>query len=557
MLFAPSLQKSTGCGNLPRPNGYASSALSAARPGIWRARGRLGSGLSMKLGTKLVLCLVATLIVTMLGHGYLSIQQDRENIVREMRVGMMGLSRSIQVALRYLYGDARDIKATQSLIDGVGRAGNIHGVIVYDRAGAAAAISASLNDSPDYPKLDAAPVLNIDPRETLGSGNAVEGYIEHPAHPVYYRIEPILNSRDQPVGAFVLGRRGLGSTQILEARRNRIVLTTSILIGLLSLFILLLVRRNVSQPIGELIGRIRSIGEGEWEKRIEVRGENEISSLAREFNRMCERLEETYGRLVKEQQDRLSLERNLRQSDKLASVGQLAAGLAHEIGTPLNIIGGRAEFLLRRPRSDEEIRQNLQIIRSQMDRITGIVRQLLEFSRRREPAFRSVELESLLNKVIGLVEHKVVDRGVHVKIAIAPILPALQADPDQLQQVFINLFLNSLHALKPGGTIRVSAATIRNDGRNGAAAQDKLVIEFEDNGAGIPAEHLSQVFDPFFTTKDIGEGTGLGLSVSYGIIKDHGGEIRAESRRGEFTRFTILLPAQRRDVTGRVEPLAQ
>lgn len=500
----------------------------------------------MKLGTKLILGLVATLLLTMLGHGYLSIRQDRENILREMRVGMMGLGRSIQAALRYMYGDARDIKATQSLIDGVGRVGNIHGVVVYDQLAARVAISASLADRPDYPNLDAAPVLNIDPRGVLSSGNFVEGYIEHPSHPVYYRIEPILNSQNQTVGAFVLGRRGLGFTQMLQTRRNRIVLTTSILIGLLSLFILLLVRRNVSRPIEELIQRIRNIGEGQWKKRIEVRGDNEISALAREFNRMCERLEEIYGRLVKEQQDRLSLERNLRQSDKLASVGQLAAGLAHEIGTPLNIIGGRAEFLLRRPRSDEEIGQNLNIIRSQIDRITGIVRQLLEFSRRREPAFRSLELVPLLNKVIGLLEHKIVDKGVNVKIEIPESLPTISADPDQLQQVFINLFLNSLHALPPGGTIKISAARMNhaNGNRAAAAGNEKLTIEFEDNGAGIPAAHLSQVFDPFFTTKDIGEGTGLGLSVSYGIIKDHGGEIRVESEPGRFTRFTISLPTQ-------------
>jgi two-component system NtrC family sensor kinase len=116
--------------------------------------------------------------------------------------------------------------------------------------------------------------------------------------------------------------------------------------------------------------------------------------------------------------------------------------------------------------------------------------------------------------------------------------------------VFINLVLNSLQALQPGGTITISAAPIDDAQGNGAAAaaRDKLTIEFEDDGAGIPEEHLGQVFDPFFTTKDIGEGTGLGLSVSYGIIKDHGGEIRVESQRGGFTRFTILLPAQRDEI---------
>ncbi|HKY08722.1 MAG TPA: hypothetical protein VJQ55_10790 [Candidatus Binatia bacterium] len=149
----------------------------------------------MKLGTKLIISLVATTIAIMLIHGYLSIQQDRENIVREMRVGMIGLGRSIQAALRYIYGDAGDIAATQNLIDGVGRTGNIHGVIVYDRNAVPVAVSASLKNSPEYPNLHAAPVLGIDPRETLNNGNLVEGYIEHPAHPVYYRVEAILNGK--------------------------------------------------------------------------------------------------------------------------------------------------------------------------------------------------------------------------------------------------------------------------------------------------------------------------------------------------------------------------
>jgi signal transduction histidine kinase len=503
----------------------------------------------MRLGTKLIICLVATLIATMLVHGYLSIRQDRENIVREMRVGMMGLSRSIQAALQYVYGDEGGIVPTQKFIDGVGRPGNIHGIIVYDNAAKPIAMSASLSDTKDFPHLDPAPVLKIDPRPVLTTGKSVDGYIETPLYPLYYRIEPILNSENQLVGALVLGRRGVGYNQTLELRRNRIMLTTSVLIVVLATFILIFVRRNVSRPIENLIQRIRAIGEGKWEERIDVRGKNEISSLAAEFNRMCERLQDLYARLVKEQQERLNLERSLRQSDKLASVGQLAAGLAHEIGTPLNIIGGRAEFLLRRSRSPEEISDNLQIICSQIDRIAGIVRQLLEFSRRREPAFRSVELPLLLNKVIGLLEHKILEKNIGIKIALDEALPSIQADSDQLQQVFINLFVNSLQALQPGGTIKIAAGIFREADANGAfaTARQKLRIEFEDDGAGIAAEHLGQVFDPFFTTKDVGEGTGLGLSVSYGIVKDHGGEIRVESESGKYTRFTIVLPVGERE----------
>jgi len=509
----------------------------------------------MKLGTKLILFLVTTLVVTMLGHGYLSIQQDRENILREMRVGMMGLSRSIQAALRYMYGDAGDVQATQNFIDSVARQGNIHGVVVYNRSAEPIVKSVSLTDTKDYPNLDPAPVLKIDPRAVLASGKGIEGYLESPAHPIYFRIEPVIDSAGQVKGAFVLGRRGIGYNLTLQARQNRIILTTFVLIALLTSVILILVSRNVSRPIQRLIQSIRNIGEGHWEKRIEIRGQNEISSLAEEFNQMCERLAELYGRLMKEQQDRLNLERGLRQSDKLASVGQLAAGLAHEIGTPLNIIGGRADFLLRRPRSAEEIDDNLQIIRSQIDRIAGIVRQLLEFSRRKEPSFRNMDLALLFEKVAGLLQHKIVDKDVTLDIRLADDLPSIQADPDQLQQVFINLFLNSLHALKPGGTIKIRAGAVGDSNTNGSrtAGADKLVIEFEDDGAGIPVEHISQVFDPFFTTKDVGEGTGLGLSVSYGIIKDHGGEIRVESHPGQFTRFTISLPRQNNQTTAFVQ----
>ncbi|HEY1235596.1 MAG TPA: ATP-binding protein [Candidatus Binatia bacterium] len=501
----------------------------------------------MKLGTKLILFLVATSVVIMSVHGYWSIEQDRKNTLREMRVGMIGLSHSIQAALRYIYSAERDIVATQRFIDSIGRSGNIHGVVVYDITARPIATSASLTGTAGDPALDPQPVLDIDPKPVLASGKAIDGYIESRAHPVYYRIEPILDSNNSLVGAFVLGRRGASYNLTLETRRNRIILTTAVLIAILSFVIFFMVRRSLTRPIKQLISGIREIGEGNWEKRLDVEGQNEISSLAVEFNQMCHRLEELYRKLIQEQRERLNLERSLRQSDKLASVGQLAAGLAHEIGTPLNIIGGRAEFLLRRPRAQKEVNDNLQTIRSQIDRIAGIVRQLLEFSRRREPAFRRVEPLSLLEKVIRLLEHKIAEKNVMIDFEVDKSLPFISADADQLQQVFLNLLLNSLQALPYGGRIKISAAVALDGNEAASEKQSRLCIEFEDNGAGITHEHIGQVFDPFFTTKDIGEGTGLGLSVSYGIVKDHGGEIRVQSELGGFTRFSVFLPTDRQE----------
>lgn len=510
----------------------------------------------MKLGTKLIVFLVTTVIVIMTVHGYLSVRQDEENAEREIRVGMRGFARAIQVSLGHFYGDLQDLAATQKFIDAVGPRGNIHGLILYGPDGKRVAASASLRHGQDFLELNPAPIFALDPRSVLKNGKGTEGYIRGQDRLIHYRIEPVFDSRAQPVGAFVIARRGSRMIVTIQDRRNRIFMTTSALVGLLSVLILVIVRRSITRPINTLISGIREIGKGRWEQRLQIKGRDEVASLANEFNLMSEELQLSYSRLVDEQQDKLKLERELRHSERLASVGRLAAGLAHEIGTPLNIIGGRAEYLLRRPRGPEELTSNLEIIRSQSDRITAIVRQLLEFSRRREPVFRSVDFLALLGNIKSLLEHRLQEKSVCVEITgpAAPLI--ITADPDLLQQVFINLFSNSLHALRKPGAIRIRTEITGEAPSTAAALQSGswLRVTFEDNGAGIAPEHLGRVFDPFFTTKDIGEGTGLGLSISYGVIKDHGGDIRVESIPGKYTRFVIHLPTEQpqpsRDRTG-------
>lgn len=501
----------------------------------------------MKLGTKLILYLVGTIVIAMTIHGYLSIQQDMENLSREVRVGMRGLSRATQAALAQTYSSGRSLAATQEIVNKIGPKGNIHGLVVYNVNAAPVAISDSVRDGQVHPDMDPPTVLRIDPRPVLQSGKSLDGYVQGKEF-IYYRIEPIFDSTDQVIGAFVLGRQGSGPTRAIENRRNRVIVTTSILALVLSFLILVIVRRNISRPINQLIERVRQIGKGTREQRIELSGRNEIAALAREFNLMSARLQESYAELMRAQEETIKLERDLRHSEKLASVGQLAAGLAHEIGTPLNIIGGRAEHLLRRQRSPEEINENLRIIQSQIDRITGIVRQLLEFSRRKEPDFRSVDIPSLLGTVKKLLQHKIDEKSIDVQVNTPTSLPRIKADPDLLQQVFINLLMNSFQALAIGGAIKITAEVIKgnNPGANAKGTGDWMRILFEDNGVGISTGDLPRVFDPFFTTKDVGEGTGLGLSVTYGIVKDHGGDIHVESQQRQFTRFTVLLPLERR-----------
>jgi len=499
----------------------------------------------MNLGTKLIVSLVTVIVLIMTVHGYLSIQQDQESIKRELSVGMRGFSRVLQAGLSRTLADKLDLKETQQFIDTAAPRGNIHGVIVYDLSGKPVAHSASMRYGIDFPELDPTPITRLDPRPVLQSGNGIDGYIQEPRNLIYYRTEPIVDSSNKLVGAFVLARQGYATFATIEQRRNRILTTTAVLVILLSLLGLILVRRSVTRPINALIRHIKEMSQDQREQSIEIKGRDEVASLAREFNLMCQKLQESHARLVGEQQEKLKLEQELRHSERLASVGRLAAGLAHEIGTPLAIIGGRSEYLLRRPRSAEELRDNLGVIRSQSDRIAAIVRQLLEFSRRREPVFQPVDLLELLDNVKYLLAHQLRDKDIRVEMEGFSSLPRIDADPDLLQQVFINLYSNSLHALGPGGVVKIGAETTdRGLTQASPGASRWLRISFEDNGAGIAPEHIGRVFDPFFTTKDIGEGTGLGLSVSYGIIQEHGGDIHVESEPGRFTRFIIYLPTE-------------
>ncbi len=503
----------------------------------------------MKLGTKLILSLVTVVLGVMAIHGYLSIRQDQESIDRELRVGMRGFTRVVEANLRHTYGEQRDLDAMQRFIDIAAPRGNIHAVIVYDRNGEVIGRSESIRFGSDFPELDPTPILQLDPKPVLEQGKGTDGYIREGQKLIYYRLEPIFDAANRQAGAFVIARQGYRLFASIDARRRRIMTTTTLLVLFLTLLILVIVRRSVSRPINELIARIREIGKGRWRQRIEVAGRDEVASLASEFNRMSEELEESRSRLVTEQRVKLQLEQDLRHSERLASVGRLAAGVAHEIGTPLNIISGRAEFLSRRSRSPEELKTNLDVIRSQTDRIAAIVRQLLEFSRRRDPAFRAVNLSALLHHVRYLLEHQLRSKGIRVEIDSPERLPEIHADPDLLQQVFLNLFSNSLHMLGMAGIIKIRAQL--GDGKRPTAPvagpDAWLHVTFEDNGGGIAPENIGRVFDPFFTTKDVGEGTGLGLSVSYGIIKDHGGEIYVDSEPGRFTRFSIFLPLKQRE----------
>jgi two-component system NtrC family sensor kinase len=231
--------------------------------------------------------------------------------------------------------------------------------------------------------------------------------------------------------------------------------------------------------------------------------------------------------------ERRHLEANLAQSEKLAAVGQLAAGVAHEINNPLTAVIANAQLMQRSMPPDNELQESVELILIAGSRAAQVVRNLLDFARKEQYRFDRTDINETIRKTLDLVQHEVVSRSIDLKFDPDPNLPRVMASSDHLQGVWLNLMLNSFDALSGmPGEIWVSTRV-----------HDREVhVVFEDTGKGIPAEVLPRIFEPFFTTKLPGQGTGLGLSVCHQIIKQHNGQILAESTVGRGTRFTVTLP---------------
>ena len=249
---------------------------------------------------------------------------------------------------------------------------------------------------------------------------------------------------------------------------------------------------------------------------------------------------EQIGRLIifDDVTDRTELEKRLVQADKLSSIGLLAAGVAHEVNTPLAVISTYAQMLAKQVSEDEQKSKLLEKIARQTFRASEIVNSLLNFSRTSTTAFDDIDLNKVVRETAALIEHQLAKAGVAVNLNLEEPLPPIRGNGGKLQQVLLNLFLNARDAMESGGVLSVRSWS----------GNDLAHVEVSDNGPGIPAENLARIYDPFFTTKAAKKGTGLGLAVTYGIVKEHGGAIEAESRPGAGTRFLMEFPLARKPV---------
>jgi two-component system NtrC family sensor kinase len=490
----------------------------------------------MKLSTRLLLPLLSTVMIVMAVYGARSLAQREEALGERARLETEAYATALGMAFEYAFRD-RKLTDVQDIINRAAIQRQYYDVIVYDSLG-------KVLFSSDSTKAKQAAAREV-VRDIFRTGTAASFERTLDGRRVYSVLRPIRSPRRKVVGAFEVAE----PLSFIEAQkaesRQRFLVYTGLLLAALTIMILFLVRNLIARPLRQFVEAVRAFGRGELGHRVsEKHGGGELDVLAREFNNMADRLEGARTKLVRETEERISLERRFRETEKLAALGNLAAGLGHEIAAPLHVVAGRAEMLLKKDLEADQRERHLRIIVEQIGRITTIIRDLLDFARRREVRSRPTDLALVVDGAIQLVESELTRNEVELERDIPPNL-WVHGDPHLLHQVFVNLVMNSAQALRAVDhkrRISIRVLPTAENGNNGAAPTGHVALEVEDSGPGIPADILPHVFEPFFTTKTAGEGTGLGLAVARSILEEHGGTLEVQNRPGGGAVFRMTIP---------------
>jgi two-component system NtrC family sensor kinase len=361
--------------------------------------------------------------------------------------------------------------------------------------------------------------------------------------------EPILSVEGIPIGSLYVGM--LEKPFTASKFRLGLLYSGVLLVGaLIGIAVAGLLATRLARPVKDLEDAARRVAAGERDVQCRVTSRDELADLAEEFNQMNRALmqreddvrELNRGLETKvrertaelEEKNRLLVKtrEELLRKEKLAAIGELAAGVAHEINNPLAIIRGNTELLQMSVPEEADNRDEVETIYQQVGRIERIVGNLLRFARQEKKQLGQVDINGLLEEILAQIVHQVPVSSIHIMKEYEAGLPQVEADSDQIRQVLTNLLLNAVQAMDDGGMLTVRTGLEKT--------KEMVAITIADTGAGIGAEDLPQIFNPFFTTK--ANGTGLGLSVSYGIVHDHGGTIEVASEVGTGSTFRVLLP---------------
>ena len=499
----------------------------------------------MRLTTRLLLTILPVVMLVMGALGVAFAAERQRVLEPALHQQTRAYARALDIAFEYglrEIGEARVQALLERLIDDP----RVFGARLYATDGSVRFASSSMTTSPPVPDSVLRKVLQGAPEAFFE--NTLDGEV------VFTVLRAV---RDPSTRLLVEGTRepageGVGALEVAqpyallssEVRRlqQELLLATVLLLLIVTIVIGVLARRFVARPLERLVVAARALGEGDIDARVpQSLGAAELNALSREFNEMAERLSRARLALLSEGEERVRLERRLVESEKLATVGTLAAGLAHEIGAPLNVISGRAELLLKQPAVAPDTVRQLESIVTQSGRIARTVRSLLDYARRPSRRDDPVAIGRVIDSTLDLLDEEL--RRAGVTISRAESYEAwVRGDAEQLQQLLTNLILNAVQAMDGQDGPREIEVVVDVTKTEASANRAEMLMTVSDTGPGLPQALDGRLFTPFATTKP--SGTGLGLVVARSIVEDHGGTIvgttRTDGRSGAS--FTVSLP---------------
>jgi signal transduction histidine kinase len=495
----------------------------------------------MKISVRFALALT---LVGLVGSGLqaaIGLARTEDELRSTLEGEALVLGQSLRVAFVHALRDRQLADVTETLRELEAIAPHVD-IGLFDREGRLQAETVERGLHPEVRALIASMVPDFAELE-----EATLTWVELDPAPFVVYFAPLHSDSGQLLGVIVIADEATDlELAAIEARRTTL-LSLLVFVAGVAAASLLLGHLSITRPLQQLAEAMQRVRSQSFDERVDVGERDEIGQLAGEFNAMLERLAATQDALDHQRQRRRELEQQLQRLDKLAAVGQLAATLAHEIGSPLQVLVGRAQAIADHDYPPEKVRHHAQRIAEQGSRIAGIIRDLLGYARRQPIEFGEVDLTMAALSVIDLLELEAQARAIELRLRSFESSCMVRGDLGQLQQAIFNLVHNALDASPRESVVsveirrlaRVATAT-DTSGTSSAGAWIELCVH--DQGEGITSESLPHVTEPFFTTKAKRGGTGLGLSVVKSIVVDHGGELAFESAGGQ-TRALLRLPA--------------
>jgi len=487
----------------------------------------------MRISTKLTLSLTSIGLLIFIGYGLYHLSIEKRDLTRVISLQTKLLGKSLQIAVENAMRDKQLADITE-LLKELEQIEPALKVRIYDENGKAFPDAIGNSYASDFQeRLHAA--LKDDEDDQFFYPEENPEYIT--------LLLPLQNTQGERLGVLVFVRALHEMRRDLDVTRRNLAISTIAFIVIAAPLCTLICLIYIGWPLQRLTDGMKQIRDGNFSPLPLIKHQDEIGVLLKTFNTMAAELANARQKLKEEAQSRRQVQAALQEADKLITIGQLSAGLAHEIGSPLQILKGRADYLLLCADQPEEIIRHARILASQTERITRIVQQLLEFTRRRPPHFTCIDLRDPVNAVLKLLKYEAHKKQVELRYEAATDLPPILADSDGIQQIVLNLITNALAATGAGGRIVVAVEPYPAHSKTAEAIQ----LTVRDDGCGMSEETLKHLFDPFFTTRQEQGGVGLGLAVARGIVTAHRGSIKAESAPGQGSVFTIILPVENPD----------